>query len=215
MFYISSIGHSATMWLSVVLSKHPNIICWHGTRSIPPYATGTNDLSEEEFVKGLLRCEQPTSGVKKFGACHCFHETRLLKYVNKYNGTFLAIARNPITKTHSLISQYLDVTPANEEFSIYYKFDIIEFYKEYCEKINSNFNRIINLKKERERKKKIVFKNLQNLKLYYLLRKIYRFTKNKKKIYTHSEKKISINKLIKSYGSNFIIEKVILSFIQN
>ena len=215
MFYISSRGHSATLWLSVALSNHPNIVCWHGTRSIPPYDSGVNDLSEEEFVKGLLRCEQPTNGVKKFGACHGFYGTRLLKYVNKYNGTFLAIVRNPITKIHSYISEYLETTPANEKFIIYYKFDIIEFYKEYCEKINSNFNRIINLKKERERKKKLAFKNLKNLKLFYPIRKIYRFIKTKEKIYTSSYKKISINKLIKSYGSNFIIEKVILSFIRN
>ena len=58
-----------------------------------------DDLSEEEFVKGLLRCEQPTFGVKKFGACHGFYETRLLKYVNKYNGTFRRHGANSSTIT--------------------------------------------------------------------------------------------------------------------
>mgnify|MGYP001464420666 CR=1 FL=1 len=49
MFYISAIGHSASLWLSTALTTHPDIVCWHGNRSIPPYDSGSNDLSEEDF----------------------------------------------------------------------------------------------------------------------------------------------------------------------
>ena len=53
MFYISSRGHSATSWLANQISKHHKVVCWHGTRSIPPYSLGINDLSPKDFVKGL------------------------------------------------------------------------------------------------------------------------------------------------------------------
>ena len=43
MFYISSQGHSASAWLSKSLCVHPKIVCWHGSRSIPPYHSN-NDL---------------------------------------------------------------------------------------------------------------------------------------------------------------------------
>ena len=67
MFYISSHGHAASGWLSKVLSKHPRIVCWHGTRSIPPYKSGIRDLSEEDFVKGLIQCEESSLNQKVFG----------------------------------------------------------------------------------------------------------------------------------------------------
>ena len=35
-FYISSVGHSASGWLSKALNKHPNIISFHAIRSLPP-----------------------------------------------------------------------------------------------------------------------------------------------------------------------------------
>jgi len=54
MFYISSLGHSASSWLSKVLSANPKIVCWHSTRSIPPYPSGINDISEQEFINGLI-----------------------------------------------------------------------------------------------------------------------------------------------------------------
>ena len=44
MFYISSRGHSATGWLAKQISKHNKVVCWHGTRSIPPSDPGINDL---------------------------------------------------------------------------------------------------------------------------------------------------------------------------
>ena len=58
MFYISSQGHSGTGWLAKSLNKHPEVVCWHGTRSIPPYDAGdigpdgmpVKILSPNEFI---------------------------------------------------------------------------------------------------------------------------------------------------------------------
>ena len=54
MFYISSQGHSATGWLAKGLSMHPDIVCWHGTRGIPPYDSGLKDIAIKDFVEGLV-----------------------------------------------------------------------------------------------------------------------------------------------------------------
>lgn len=220
MFYITSRGHAATGWLSQALSIHPNIVCWHGTRSIPPYSAGhEKDLSEEEFVKGLAQCELlkngANTGMKKFGACHGFYGTKLLKYINKYNGTFLAITRNPITNIHSHFSEFLTTTHAKSQKNILYKFNINDLYKDHYKKINTNFNKIINLKNERKEKKEIFFDNLKNLKLYLPLRKFYRFAKKKEKSFSIDNKKININKLIKNFGSDYVIENVILNFVNH
>jgi len=249
MFYISSSGHTATTWLSTALSSHPNIECWHSTKSVPPSfppiskirrtakngkfleisVSRENDLSEEEFVKHLFMYEQSMNGkyqrnnhyenVKKIGACHGFHGTRLLKYINQYNGTFLAIARNPIKKISSLcLDVFFNKSPLN---NLVYRFDIEEFYLEYGDKINSKFNMINNLVKENEKiikekkiKKKIITQTLKNLNLYYPLKKIYEFKKkfnNSKYIVVKKKKKVK--KMIKKFGADFIAEKIILNFI--
>ena len=72
MFYISSRGHSATSWLANQISKHDRVVCWHGTRSIPPYSLGTNELTPKKFVKGLNILEQQ-SDKRIYGAAHGFH----------------------------------------------------------------------------------------------------------------------------------------------
>ena len=56
--FILSRGHSATTWVSKQISKHNKVVCWHGTRSIPPAVVGINDISPEDFVKGLKILEK-------------------------------------------------------------------------------------------------------------------------------------------------------------
>ena len=73
MFYISSQGHSATGWLAKVLSMHPKIVCWHGTRSIPPFGSGENDITGPEFVKGLSQCQKGCFNEKVFGECQGYY----------------------------------------------------------------------------------------------------------------------------------------------
>ena len=79
MFYISSLGHSATGWLASILSEHPDLVCFHGTRSIPPYGSGTFDMTPSEFVDGLIQLEKNCRHKKQFGACHGFYGSILKK----------------------------------------------------------------------------------------------------------------------------------------
>ena len=88
MFYISSRGHSATGWLAKQISKHNKVVCWHGTRSIPPSDPGVNDLSPSDFIKGLKILEDQRDE-RIYGAVHGFHgvsiknEIELSKYLQK------------------------------------------------------------------------------------------------------------------------------------
>ena len=224
MFYISSIGHSASLWLSTALSSHPKIICWHGNRSIPPYDSGTNDLSEDEFVKGLLACEQNWKmGKKVFGSCHGFHGVKLLNYVNKYKGTFLAITRNPINKIHSYTSQYLEISDRRNVYSNY-KFDVVKFYNEYSDEINANFKIVFEKKKEKRTSRKFLIDKLKDFGIYSSLKKTHKYLiTNKKKIIPKIEDQtretkvtnISIKKLIKIFGIDYITNKIISSFLNS
>lgn len=71
MFYIDSIGHSASGWLSNNLNKHPKIVCFHGTRSFPPIETANynNKLYKEinliDFCNALHECSK-NSRYEKF-----------------------------------------------------------------------------------------------------------------------------------------------------
>ncbi|MFC1664487.1 hypothetical protein ACFL17_02520 [Pseudomonadota bacterium] len=107
MFYISSQGHSATGWLSKVLSAHPKIVCWHGTRSIPPHHAGERDMPIDDFVAGLIECEKNTHNQKQFGACHGYHGSIAKSLVESNGGRFLAIVRHPIRRVQSMMSDNL------------------------------------------------------------------------------------------------------------
>ena len=73
MFYISSQGHSASAWLARSLNLHPNIICWHGLRSIPPYPPGTcASLNPAKFIDALEICEKNAFEIKQFGVSSWF-----------------------------------------------------------------------------------------------------------------------------------------------
>ena len=100
-FYISSRGHSATAWLATMLSKHPEVVCFHGTRSIPPYDSGTvPDMSPEQFVEALDMCAMNSKG-KVFGAVHGFYGAMCKEAVEQKGGRFAAIIRHPVKRIHS------------------------------------------------------------------------------------------------------------------
>lgn len=100
-FYISSRGHSATAWLTTMLSRHPEIVCFHGTRSIPPYDSGTvPDMTPEQFVDALITCAGSSHG-KIFGAVHGFYGVACKEAVEGRGGRFAAIIRNPVKRIHS------------------------------------------------------------------------------------------------------------------
>jgi len=106
-FYISSRGHSATGWLAKVLSSHPDIVCFHGTRSLPPYRSGINDIHPKDFIKGLVQMEDNTRGQKLFGACHGYNGNLSKQYTEDNGGVFMGILRDPIMRVNSIFSSYL------------------------------------------------------------------------------------------------------------
>lgn len=108
MFYISTQGHSASGWFSKVLNMHPEIVCWHGTRSIPPFTKGEVEiLSPEKFVKGLLECQKNVKGTKQFGSIHGFYGVIIKDHIENKNGKFFAIYRNPLSRVNSIFSSFL------------------------------------------------------------------------------------------------------------
>ncbi len=81
-FYISSRGHSATVWLTADFSKHPEIVCFHGTRTILPKGSGTvPDMTPEQFIDTLLTYSESSYG-KTFGAIHGFYDFYLSNIEN-------------------------------------------------------------------------------------------------------------------------------------
>ena len=106
MFYISSRGHSATGWLAKQISKHNKVVCWHGTRSIPPSDPGINDLSPKDFVKGLKILERQRDE-RIYGAVHGFHGVKIKKEIEEEGGKFAGIFRDPVSKISSFFYAYL------------------------------------------------------------------------------------------------------------
>ncbi len=106
MFYISSRGHSATTWVSKQISKHNKVVCWHGTRSIPPAVVGINDISPEDFVKGLKILEKQEDE-RIYGAVHGFHGVKIKNEIEKEGGRFAGIFRDPVSKISSFFYAYL------------------------------------------------------------------------------------------------------------
>jgi len=102
LFYVSSFGGSGTKWVSTCLNSHKNIVCFHGTRSIPPYTTGTYDITSEKFVEGLKIITTNTG--KLFGAIHGFNGLALYDSIASVGGRFTAI--HPILRINSLFHHY-------------------------------------------------------------------------------------------------------------
>jgi len=113
MFYISSRGSAANMWLAKVLSKHPNIVCFRATRSFPPYESGAaagqqSVCTPDEFIKGLLECEKATHNEKMFGAIHGYPGIAAKEACESNGGFFGYTTRHPISRIHSAFIYYMD-----------------------------------------------------------------------------------------------------------
>ena len=148
MFYISSQGHSGTGWLNKSLNMHSKIVCWHGTRSIPPYDSGSNyiKLSAKEFIEGLEQCEIKTFGEKVFGSIHGYYGVVCKEYVEEKNGKFFAVFRNPVAKIHSIFSSYYVNILSDGEFASDVKFDFKNLILENNSEINNYYNDLIKKK---------------------------------------------------------------------
>ncbi len=117
MFYISSRGSSASIWLTRILSKHPKIVCLRASRSFPPVGLGVkqlekkykiDEISPDFFINCLLECQRATLNQKTFGSIHGYHGTLAKKACEENNGYFAYITRHPLDRIHSALIYYLD-----------------------------------------------------------------------------------------------------------
>jgi hypothetical protein len=103
LFYISSLGHSASGWLQDVLNKHPQIVTFHGCRSFPPIESGkVDDTPVDEFSESLSICTKGTYHKKLFGAIHGYYGSIAKDSTIKSGGLFSSIIRDPIKRINSL-----------------------------------------------------------------------------------------------------------------
>jgi hypothetical protein len=220
MFYISSQGHSGTGWLAKSLNKHPEVVCWHGTRSIPPYDPvelrdmnkSFMQLSPKEFIEGLVECEKKTFNNKIFGSIHGFYGIVCKNDVEKNGGKFFAVFRSPILKINSIFNAYIvhlltnKETPTDKE-----KIDIIEFFKKYENVINENF------KKQNNHQKKITIlkKFLKKIRLFEFAKFLKNFLnkfKYNKKLNKYSKNNIKFD--LNLYEPGYIGKVSVLTFIE-
>ncbi len=215
MFYISSQGHSGTGWLAKSLNKHPSVICWHGTRSIPPYNVGEIDrygdpikeLSPVEFIDGLLQCEKKSFGNKVFGSIHGYHGILCKEIVEKNGGKFFAVFRHPILKINSIFSAfYATFLSGNKIPADKIKIDHFNILLKLSKNVDFIYEKKMNLKVKKKKLKKIS----KSLFLYKILKNIYSKSKSLTNL---TVKKININDFdIKNFSNEFLAEKAIETF---
>ena len=165
MFYISSIGSSATNWLSKSLSMHKDIVCFWPSRSFPPIWPGhtfpnkktwVKDISADQYIESLVLCEKATHGKKIFGSVHGYHGIKAKKSCEDFNGNFSYIIRDPLIRVHSCFIHGC-------EQNIYFEKEEVkneDIHKRTCEVLEN-----LNLKMYVEKKEKQISKdrNLLNI----------------------------------------------------
>ena len=228
MFYISSRGHSGTGWLGKVLSCHPNIICFHGTRSLPPYSSGINDISVNDFIDGLLQMEKNTRGHKMFGACHGYYGTSAKSYVEEHGGLFMGILRDPVLRVNSIFTSYLPSRLTCKIIRAHSGIKVYELVNRHKIFINKMFNNIImesSNQKEREISwKDNIIKFMKAAKMGAIIGKVNQINKSiksqqKARLITNIKERIqdiSINNFmdkISALPDELIVEYVINTFV--
>jgi len=103
MFYILTCGSTASIWLSRTLSRHPEIVCFHGIKSIaadPGSASG--EPTARQFVRDLTQLYMRSDGECLFGGIHGFGAAEIAPEIAAVEGAFAAMIRHPITRLNSL-----------------------------------------------------------------------------------------------------------------
>ena len=159
MFYISSRGHSATGWLAKQISKHNKVVCWHGTRSIPPSDPGVNDLSPRDFIKGLKILEEQRDE-RIYGAVHGFHGVSIKKEIEKEGGKFAGIFRDPVSKISSFFYAYLWLRLSQGALPQDYVGPTIKLFSDELD--DKMMNQFEVLKEKLDEKKKNIFNKIFN-----------------------------------------------------
>ncbi|MEX2615147.1 MAG: hypothetical protein WD767_03535 [Alphaproteobacteria bacterium] len=107
MFYVSTWGGTASGWFARAMSLHPEVVCFQGTRSIPPYPAGIMpDMEPDAFAEGLHQLWGTSRHTKIFGATNGFHGLAMKTAIEERNGTFASAVRHPIMRIHGLYCHY-------------------------------------------------------------------------------------------------------------
>ena len=109
MFYILTCGSTASVWLSRVLSYHPEIVCFHGVKSISAVAErDTSAPLAREFVRELAHLYALSQGEQVFGSVHGFAAAEIAPEIAAVEGAFAAMIRHPVTRINSLFHRAAD-----------------------------------------------------------------------------------------------------------
>lgn len=125
MFYISTVGSTASLWFARVLSLHPGIACFHGAGSISAARNERTRNEPRRFVQELSRLYLLADGCKYFGAAHGFLSSSIKPEIEAVHGGFAAMCRHPITRVNSLLhreAQHVQTSeppPVAEVFHIF------------------------------------------------------------------------------------------------
>lgn len=115
MFYVLTCGSTASMWLSRVLCYHPEVVCFHGAKSIPAAAKpDSSEPAARQFVHELERLYWLSQGEKVFGAIHGFGHAEIAPEIAAIDGAFVAMIRHPITRLNSLFHREVGNIGAND-----------------------------------------------------------------------------------------------------
>ena len=83
------------------------VVCFHGTRSIGGYDSGTvPDTPVDQYIAMLAEMERNTG--LTFGGCHGYYGVTAREPVIRHGGDFTAILREPVKRTHSIYQANID-----------------------------------------------------------------------------------------------------------
>ncbi|MGB0571044.1 MAG: hypothetical protein ACPGQM_03090, partial [Alphaproteobacteria bacterium] len=138
-FYLSSFGGSATLWITASLNCHPDVVCFHGTRSVPPYTTDklSYEVRPQKFVDALVAYANASAGRKVFGAIHGYYGVAAKSALEPYKGYFGAIIRHPTDRFLSLSKIHISRIVGADEDS-----EILELFRGFESKCSGEENEI-------------------------------------------------------------------------
>ncbi len=119
LFYVSSFGGSATLWLARSLDLHDDIICFHGSRQFPIHPASrhpqlqmpnSTELTAGEFalrMHMLSETAQDTRGREVcVGGVHGFHGLQMHPAMTSLEGCFAFSIRHPVLRIASLYNEH-------------------------------------------------------------------------------------------------------------
>jgi hypothetical protein len=109
MFYILTSGSTASVWLSRVLTQHPDIVCFHGVKRLSLDADNPSEPAARRFVHELNNLYSLSQGEQLFGSTHGFAATEIAPEIAAVEGSFTATIRHPITRLNSLFHRMAEV----------------------------------------------------------------------------------------------------------